>query len=291
MSREIFFVFLVPLYAGPLIWLGGQWLARQKLTVRGDGEREAWARLWAPLWLPGLLTAALVGFGLEELVDGWLHEPEGEVAVLRPLALVLSLPCLVVALRAGWRLLAALSGESRPPIAAVTVGLWRPRIAIDPEFAAQLSAGEREAVLAHELAHLRHRDPLRILAARCAADLQWPFAAAPRTLAAWLERLELARDDEARRQGIDGPALASAIVAAARFSGEASAAMAGLGGQGGALRHRIERLLGPPVSMPQAPRARRWVRRWAFGGSLALALVVGFAEGEALLRVLPGVRS
>ena len=98
-----------------------------------------------------------------------------------------------VALRAaaGWRALRALIRAGRRPVPlivhneaaglgcagrldavagedafAVTYGLFRPRILVSTGLAAVLTRAEIGAVLAHEREHLRHRDPLRLLAAR-----------------------------------------------------------------------------------------------------------------------------
>jgi Zn-dependent protease with chaperone function len=49
---------------------------------------------------------------------------------------------------------------------AVTCGLIRPRMLVSTGLAAALTPAEVRAVLAHERAHLRARDPLRLLAAR-----------------------------------------------------------------------------------------------------------------------------
>ena len=53
---------------------------------------------------------------------------------------------------------------------AVTRGLLRPRILVSTAALATLDPAELAAVLGHERAHLRRRDPLRLLAARLLAD-------------------------------------------------------------------------------------------------------------------------
>jgi hypothetical protein len=53
---------------------------------------------------------------------------------------------------------------------AVTRGVLRPRILISTAALAILDPAELAAVLGHERAHLRRRDPLRLLAARLLAD-------------------------------------------------------------------------------------------------------------------------
>jgi beta-lactamase regulating signal transducer with metallopeptidase domain len=49
---------------------------------------------------------------------------------------------------------------------AVTHGLFRPRILVSTGLTTALTPAEIGAVLAHEREHLRHRDPLRLLAGR-----------------------------------------------------------------------------------------------------------------------------
>lgn len=51
-------------------------------------------------------------------------------------------------------------------------GLWRPVVFL-PAAAAAWTAEQRAIVLAHELTHVRHRDPLRHLLARVAVALYW----------------------------------------------------------------------------------------------------------------------
>ena len=51
-------------------------------------------------------------------------------------------------------------------------GVWDPAVFL-PSSAAKWSAEQRAIVLAHELAHLRGRDPLRLIAARLAVALYW----------------------------------------------------------------------------------------------------------------------
>lgn len=56
---------------------------------------------------------------------------------------------------------------------AVTAGLWRPYVVVSRELVATLSGPELRAVLAHEHAHARRRDPLRLLLGRVLAAHLW----------------------------------------------------------------------------------------------------------------------
>ncbi len=56
---------------------------------------------------------------------------------------------------------------------AVTIGLWRPYVVVSRGLVAVLSGTELRAVLAHEHAHARRRDPLRLLLGRVLAAHLW----------------------------------------------------------------------------------------------------------------------
>jgi beta-lactamase regulating signal transducer with metallopeptidase domain len=166
------------------------------------------------------------------------------------------------------------------------VGLLRPTAIVSPQLIAVLDRRALAAVRAHEEAHARHRDPLRIWVAQLVTDLQWPSPAAAVRLRRWLEALELARDEEARRAGIAGVDLATAILAAARVSaGRARrSAIAPLGGEAEALAERIGRLLTP---LPQVePVSESRGQLILLGASVVAALVVGALCGETAVHAL-----
>lgn len=56
---------------------------------------------------------------------------------------------------------------------AITVGLWRPYIVLSDGLVTELRREQLRAVLTHERAHLRRRDPLRLLATRVLAAQLW----------------------------------------------------------------------------------------------------------------------
>ena len=70
--------------------------------------------------------------------------------------------------RAGLFEITVLIGDAR---VAFCAGVWRPRLYISTAAVAGLHADELDAVLAHELAHARRRDPLRGLLSRAGADV------------------------------------------------------------------------------------------------------------------------
>lgn len=170
-------------------------------------------------------------------------------------------------------------------VAADTVGLVWPRVRIAPWFHDALDESARYAAIAHEDAHARHRDPLRIWLAQFVTDLQWPAPVATTRLARWRHELELSRDDEARRHGVEGADLAAAVVVAAMRPYLPRNAVAMLGTADFKLRERIERLLAP---LPMQPVVTCWWRFMPLGIALFGALIVGICSGEHAIRLFIG---
>jgi hypothetical protein len=282
-NRDLVLAGLVLNVCGSLTWLGGLLFWRGEPFPTGGValERRLWRRLWMPLW-PAL--------GALALLLGWaLQEPAQTDELLRPLALGLAAPLGLIWARAAWRAVRALRLRA-PKLPAAAVGLLRPRVVLDPEFERALDPAAREAVMAHERAHVRHRDPLRIWLAQLVTDLQWPLGGARARLDEWMNALELARDDEARRAGVAGEDLAGAVIAAARMAVPGAAgASAALTSAGRALDARVRRLLAPLDAEAAPAASRRWALALALalGTTLALAALAGFTYGDLALRALP----
>jgi len=237
-------------------------------------ERHAWRAVWIPLIPVAVILSAVVGWAL--------REPDN--AELAPLTIVLaSLPFAGVCCRAicraaasGWRT----SGTSTSGV----VGVFRPRIVISDQFRRRVDERALAAAAAHEAAHVRHRDPLRLWLAQFVTDLQWPSRCASERLRMWLGVVELARDDEARRAGIDGADLAAAILAAVRMQAQHHAASPALTGDALDLDRRIRRLLCPlPADEPATPS------RQSLSVAVVLPVLIGVCVagavfGEPLVR-------
>jgi hypothetical protein len=284
-ERELTLATLTLSACGPALLAAGALLpgARRERGVfmasAADVERLSARRVWVPAF------AALVVFAL---ALGWgLQEPDMTSEVLGPVMCALAGGFALVwsraLLRAAGSLLAA---RHLHPIAARTVGIVRPRVVISPTLSAQLDASELHAVMAHERAHVRHRDPLRIVLAQLVTDLQWPSPAARRHLVAWRSALELARDEEARDGGVDGADLASAILKAARvaLTERRTAAEAPLV-DAPLLAERIARLLEPREQASARPSAR-WLPPVLIA-AVAAAVVAGQMFGEPIVQALP----
>ncbi len=215
--------------------------------------RAAWeTRLWfAALLLPHLLAAASVAYALRmhaldpvpwvvrapafrHLSFWWIAQTPDAAYRVRVIALAAALAALIGLLRPlfslalAWRYARVLRSVST---AVPELGVWltpldRPwstcvgflqgSVYITQGLAKLLDAEELSAVIAHEQAHARRRDNLRQLLAQAAFG---PTVLMP-TAHAFLRRLqasiERAADREAVRCDTDEPALASALVKAAR---------------------------------------------------------------------------
>ena len=216
MDRELVLAVLTCALAGIALWISALWPLRpvaHSASAPAALERQCWRSLWAPLVPVMAVLAAMTGWAA--------LEPSG--SVLPPRSVVMaSLPFALVFVRATWRAGRAL--RRRVPVrAAAVVGLFRPRIIVADQFRRSIDAQALAAAVAHETAHIHHRDPLRLWLAQLATDLQWPSQRAAERLRTWIGTVEFARDDDARRQGVEGADLAAAILAAVRLQAGSSA--------------------------------------------------------------------
>jgi Zn-dependent protease with chaperone function len=101
------------------------------------------------------------------------------------------------------------------PTPAFTAGWWTPRVFVARALAAALSPEELTAVLVHEAAHVRRRDPLRFAVLRFLAHALWWLPTVRHLSADAVDQAELAADDAAAAQR--PVALASALLALARW--------------------------------------------------------------------------
>jgi hypothetical protein len=263
-------------------------LIRGPSVLFGDGrsiERERWMQLWIPMIPAALALGCFIGWAIQE--------PERSDELLQPGAPYIAALFAAVWLRA---IVRAVLGLRVPrSVLAGTIGLIRPRAVFSAAFLSELDEDSERAARAHEQAHVDHHDPLRIWLARIATDLQWPFPWAARRLQAWLWSLELARDEEARLQGVDGADLAAAILTAARLTViddrrlECAGAIAPIEGHRCEIEERVRRLLAPlAVDVGgDSPRRRSWIV--ALIPAWLSAIGVGTVYGDELVRLLPGI--
>ena len=165
-----------------------------------------------------------------------------------------------------------ISGEQ----VAFCAGMWRPRLYISTAAVAGLHADELDAVLAHELAHARRRDPLRGLLSRAGADVLF-FVPVARW---WHEHravtAELAADRAAvARAGTS--ALAGALLGLAD-AGPALDATAALGAETGPGPSTLDVRI---AALSSRPRPSRWAPL-----SVTAAVLTGGLLSSALAQCL-----
>jgi Zn-dependent protease with chaperone function len=279
MERESLLTVLMILLGGVALQVIGACLSTRSRAEPGfELERAAWWRLWRPL-TPALVVAAWL--------CGWaLSQPDPVPDRVGPLVFIVCAPFVLIVmraiLRAGWSLLG-----SPEEFAIATVGLIRPHIVFAPELAKLLDDRAIQAALAHERAHVRHLDPLRIWIAQFVTDLQWPWTSAQRRFETWLAALEHARDDEARAEGIEGADLAAALVASVRFHRNiTTGTCARLIGDRSALEKRVARLLQPLACEPRDRTPTPLQVASLLTVALLIAIALGAVYGERLVGPL-----
>jgi BlaR1 peptidase M56 len=279
MERESLLMVLLILLGGMALQLISAGLSARSRSKRfSEPERVAWFRLLRPL-IPALLVAACL--------CGWaLSQPDPVPDRVGPLVFIVCAPFGLIGvralLRAGWSLL-----RSPDRLGIATIGLIRPQIVIAPELAGLLDDRAMRAALAHERAHVRHLDPLRIWIAQFVTDLQWPWTSAQKRFERWLAALEHARDDEARAEGIEGADLAAALVASVRFHrNTAAGACARLTGDRSALEERVARLLQPLTREPKVGTPTTLQVALLLMLALMVAVALGVVYGERFVGTL-----
>jgi hypothetical protein len=139
--------------------------------------------------------------------------------------------------------------DGRP--AAFTIGLVRSRIVVSSAVVEALTDAEFDAILLHEAAHMRRRDPLRLLVAGFCRDFLFFLPLSHTLFGVVREAQERAADDVAAEAA--GPLeVASALIAFLRVAGRRPALAIAPAAAGADPEARIRRLLDAPVS--KAPR-------------------------------------
>lgn len=283
MELEIMFPTLAAAFFGAVVWiLATIPHSRASIGAPIHSERRAWWRLVWPLFAGVLVLAFFAGWALQE------PNPADE-RVAHTLTVLAGLTGLIL-FRASWRAAVSLNTAQTVRLPIVTVGMLRCRCVVSEEFRRTARPEALRAALAHELVHMRRRDPLRIWVAQFAADLQWPVPFVRRRLDAWLLALELRSDDEAVAMGASSLDLAEALLLAARQISvhTRSPVAAATTGDATALALRVRRLLHEQRVCPLS-RAGKSIT-FVLCSALVLASgLFGLLYGETLLGFLPGV--
>ena len=273
MDREVLLALLACALVGPAVLVAGVWPHRCEPTSSArQWERAAWRAVWMPVVPAAIAFSALLGWAAMEPANA-----EPLPAPLIGLSTLFAVVWMRALVRAGQA-----ARRRRSHMAAGTVGLWRPRIVVATAFVERLDTDQVHAVYAHEAAHARHRDPLRIWLAQLVTDLQWPWPGARRRFDEWRRVLELARDEEARDDGVDGADLASAVLVGAQWA-TAARQGAALIDSGGRLEDRIARLLGPIA--PDTPE-RLMAPTVIVVATCVFSIASGARFGETLMQIV-----
>jgi Zn-dependent protease with chaperone function len=166
---------------------------------------------------------------------------------------------------------------------AVTYGLVRPRILVSTGLTAELGAAEITAVLAHEREHLRHLDPLRLLAAQLLAQWVWYLPAGRWLARRCALRRELSADLAAAGSAGRGVLAAALLKLASLPACPAVAAASPAEDPPGSLEARIAQL---EDSHP--PRQRLTALRILASGGGLVFLAAAAMCCAALSQVVPG---
>ena len=240
-------------------------------TTTADGSHSLAPSLelsWMPwitwLWLAGVVTLALRWLGgwwqLNRLITR--HSQPASVDWQRRLeALIASL---------AWHGVVRLR-ESSHVTGPLVVGGWRPVILLPLGLLTGLPTVQIEAILLHELAHLRGRDFMINGLQRVAETILFYHPAV------WWVSDQIRREREFRCDDLvvtvqgEGRSLAEALLTLAER--QADLPPFALAADGGSLPHRIRRLLGASGSDSPTPGFRKW--RLSLLAGLLLALGVG----------------
>jgi Zn-dependent protease with chaperone function len=262
-------IVLLVLAAGPL-------LARH-LPIGLDSQMTGRDHLWmlclaaihlllAPVH--GVFHLLFLGGVSYALADRWIAL-RAQRSVLNQLAVRVPAEgsALFLAARAARVDPALLSVVEGLPSPAFTTGWLRPKIYLSSCLPERLSGPELEAVIAHEAAHVRNRDPLRLSVLRFLACTLFWLPAVRQLTEDLADEAEVRADDAAAR---DRPlALATALVQLAQWLRPVPVTHGGVGfDERDLLERRVRRLTGEAV----APRSR--ITR---GSLLAAVLLLALA--------------
>lgn len=167
--------------------------------------------------------------------------------------------------------------EQASPL-AFCAGFLHPRIYLSRGTIEQLEIAERQAVLAHELHHLRRRDPLRILVARSLAAALFFLPVLRCSSERYAALGELAADEAAVRKTGDRGPLAAALL---KFNDHAAHPLAA-----GIAAERVDHLAGEPnAGTWRLPMSSIRVSLGMLGGFLVLVALATQTTSAAGLQL------
>ncbi|MBN9689366.1 MAG: hypothetical protein J0M24_03930 [Verrucomicrobia bacterium] len=225
-----------------------------------------------PVWWPGWLwLIGTLGLGLRSVwIHGWVLRRQGWVADADTQTWVAQWSSRLGLRRVNVRIWPTLRGPA-------AYGIWRPTVALPQDFAERFPAAQREAMLAHELAHLAGRDPAWMTWSELTCAVLWWHPGAW-----WVRRKLRSASEEVADAAAslvpDGPvALAESLVTLGReLSASDPVPALGVAGPGfrSELGRRVTALLEP--SLTWIPTRRR--DRLRLAGWMGVALAIGWAN-------------
>ncbi len=155
-------------------------------------------------------------------------------------------------------------------------GLLRPYVVLPEQLVARLHVSEREAVVQHELAHVRHCDLALLLPLEFACDFFWFVPGVTWLIGRQRRVLEQRADDCAVAAGVPREAVASALLRVAELTeARGTLPVLAMSRDASTLHARLRRLLSPSA----LPSTKPWLR---WGRALALIwLVLGVLQSSA----------
>lgn len=125
------------------------------------------------------------------------------------------------------------------------VGIVRPRVVVSERVEALLSADELAAVVLHERAHIRRRDPQRGILVLIAASLYWFFPPAWLAIGRLRAATEMACDEAVLRAGVDPATYARALARTVHSALAPATAVSQFARVGESISGRLERINAP----------------------------------------------
>ncbi len=229
------------------------------------------------VWLVGVLLLAFRSLG------GWFH-----LAVVRrrarrmvPQEIERAFQRLCERVQVGRKVVLRASDEVISPLA---MGLWRATVILPISAVLSLPAEELEAIIAHELGHIRRWDYLWNLLQTAVESVLFFHPAVWWLSRTVRERRELCCDEIAVRSCTDATVYARALLRLEEQRTIRLRMAMAFGGCGGSLLHRVKKVLGEDMAMEN--RMTSGVSA-ATAGALVIALLLGPKIGQAVVPPTP----
>jgi beta-lactamase regulating signal transducer with metallopeptidase domain len=233
------------------------------------------------IWLAGVLLLALRAAG------GWwrLEQIRRDARNMIPVEVEASFRRVAKRLRMGRKIALYVSDEVISPLA---MGVWRTAIILPISAVMQLSPEQLEAVLAHEMAHVRRWDYLGNLFQTAVECLLFFHPAVWWVSRRTRDLRELCCDEVAARSCVDPAVYVEALLQLEEQRTERLQLATALHGRGGSLLKRVKQLLGEEITME---RETMCGVRIGVLGAVVLALILGPALAKGLKPVHDSTQS